>query len=85
MQLERQARLPLLVRHLEEIDLGDGTGDIQQRFDSAERLQRLIDHCPRSRRLGQIEIDDQGLGSGGPHRDSRLLQIIAIPRDQGDR
>ena len=36
MQLERHARIPLLVRHFEEIDLGNGARDIEQRVNFAE-------------------------------------------------
>src|SRR5262245_42483547 len=51
VQLERQAGLPLLVRHLEQIDLWYRAGDVEQRVDSIEGLQSLIDHPLGGRRL----------------------------------
>ena len=85
VQLECQAGLPLLVRHLEQVDLRHRAGDIEQRVDSAEGLQGLIDHRLGGRRLGQIDIDDQRFRAGGPHRFGRLLQVGTVPRDQDQR
>ena len=44
MKFQRQARLPLGVGHLEQVDLRHGAGDVEQRVDPAERGQRLIDN-----------------------------------------
>ena len=85
MQLQRQAGLPLRVGHLEQVDLRHGAGDVEQGVDAAERGQRLVDHSLRRRRLGQIGIDDQRFGAGGPHRLRRLLEIGAVARDQDER
>jgi hypothetical protein len=85
VQLERQAGVPLLVGHLEQVDLRYRTGDIKQRINSAEGLQGLIDHHTGGRRLGQIGSDDQRFRASGSHRFGRLLQISTVPRDQAKR
>jgi hypothetical protein len=82
VQLQRQAGLPLLVGHLEQVDLRYRAGDIEQRVDSAEGLLRSIDHRLCGRRLGQIDIEDQRFRASLPHRLGRLLQIDTVPRDQ---
>jgi hypothetical protein len=89
VQLERQAGLPLLVCHLEQVDLRHGAGDIEQRVDSAEGLQGLIDHRLGGRRLGQIDIDDQRFRASGLTASavcSRLARFRATrpaPRNRG--
>ena len=42
MQLEVDAGSPLLVRHLEQIDLWHCPGDIQQRIDSAKAFEGRV-------------------------------------------
>ena len=85
MQLQREAVLPLLVGHLEEIDLRHRAGDVEQRVDPAEGGQGLIDHGLRGRGLGQIGIDDQRLRAGGFHRLGRLFEMAAVARDEDQR
>ena len=85
MQLQRQAPLPLRVGHLEEVDLRHRARDIEQRVDSTERGQGLIDHGLGGRRLGEVDIDDQRFGAGGLHRLRCLIQIGAVPRDENER
>lgn len=85
MQLQCQAVLPLLVRHLEEVDLGYGTRDVEQSVDAAEGSKGLIDHRLRSRRLAQVGIDDERVRSSGPDSFCRLLQVRAIAGDQSQR
>ena len=44
MQLEVGTGSPLLVRHLEQINLRDCPGDIQQRINPAETIKSGVDN-----------------------------------------
>jgi hypothetical protein len=68
----------LFIRHLEQIDLRHGPGDIQKRIDAPESSQSLIDHRLRHRRLRQIVCDDQHLGAGRLHGFGGFLKMGAL-------
>ena len=68
MKLELHAAVPLLVRHLEQVDSGHGTSDVQQRVDPTELRQCPIDEGLGCSRDHQIEIDCKRLGALRPHR-----------------
>ena len=82
---KRQARLPLRVGHLEEVDLRHRARDVEQRVDAPERGQGLIDHGLGGGRLGEVDIDDQRFRAGGLHRLRRVIQIGAVPGDEDQR
>ncbi len=79
VKLERQAAIPLFIRHLEQIDLRHRAGDVQQRVDAAKCGQRLIDDCLGGRGVRPDRGRSPGLGAGRLHRRRRLLQIGAVP------
>ena len=85
MQLQRQAALPLLVGHLEQVDLRHGAGDVEQRVDAAEGGQGLVDHGLRSGGLREVGIDDERFRAGVLTACGRLLEIGAVARDQDQR
>jgi hypothetical protein len=82
MQLQRQAVLPLRIRHLEQVDLRHGAGDVKQGVDAPEPGQGPIDDGLCSRRLGEIRVEDQRIGTGCFRRVRGLLQTGAIARHQ---
>ncbi len=53
---------PLLIRHLEEADLGHGAGDVEQSVDAAECGQGLVHHRPCAQsdagRVGSVELTE---------------------------
>jgi hypothetical protein len=85
MELERQATLPLLVGHLEEVYLRHRARDVEEGVDAAECAQSLIDDGLRGSGLGQINIYDQFFRSSGLHGFRRLFQISVTSRDEDER
>jgi hypothetical protein len=60
VQFQLHAGFPLLIGHLEEIDLGHGTGNIQQCVDSPKALKRSVDHNFGCFNLAQVERKRSG-------------------------
>jgi len=85
VQFQRQARLPLRVGHLEQVDLGDRAGDIEQRVDAAECGHGLVDYRLGGGRLCEVDADDERLGAGGFHPRRRLFEMAAVPGDEDER
>jgi hypothetical protein len=85
MQLERQARLPLRVGHLEEVNLRNRAGDVEKRVDSAEQCESLIDDALRRLRLGEIALDHERFCARGHNRFRRALEVRPVPRDKNER
>ena len=63
VQFQLHAGVPLLIGHLEEIDLRHGARDIQQRVDSSEALERRVDDGLRRFGLAQVERKRKRFGS----------------------
>jgi hypothetical protein len=84
VQLERQARLPLSVGHLEEVDLRHCARDVEQRVDAAKCGKRLIDHSLGRGRFGEVEVENRRFGACGLHRFRGLVEMGAVPRREDE-
>jgi hypothetical protein len=85
VQFERQARLPLRVGHLKQVDLRHSARYVEERVDSTERGQSLADHGLCGRGRSEIKIDHERFCPRGLHRFRRALQIRPVPRDENER
>ena len=85
VQLQRQAVFPLRVRHLEQIDLRHGAGDVYQSVDSAKAVERALDEDLGRARLAQIERVSQGFGARGFYRSRGLRRVRPLASRPGQR
>ena len=63
MKLQRHTVVPLRVRHLEQIDLRHGPGDIHQRVDPAEAPECVLHDFFGGRWFTQVERKHQTFSS----------------------
>jgi len=84
VELQLHAGVPLLIGHLEEIDLWNGACDIQQRVDSSKTLKCGVDDS--FRRLGPAQVEGNGkrLGSSSFDGGGDLFKFAGIARRQDD-
>jgi hypothetical protein len=84
VELELHANLPLLVRHLKDIEPGDGACDIEQRVNPAKAVKRFLDDDCGGRRRHQIQLDRKRLGADRCYLVSDFAQLLAVARSQND-
>jgi len=82
MKLELHTFLPLLVRHLEQINPRHRAGDAQQRIDPTEFRQRSADDGFGGGRGHQVQIDDKRLGTVRPHLLGHLPELRRVSRGE---
>jgi hypothetical protein len=73
VQLEGEARLPLRVGHVEQVNLWNRAGDVEKRVDATERGHSLIDHVLGSLRLREIARHHNRFCARGPDLFCRAL------------
>jgi hypothetical protein len=84
VKLESHPVIPLLIGHLEQIDLRNCPGDVKQGVDPAETLQGAAHDSLRRRRFSQVKIEHESLGAGGFDLRCRVIQVLKIPRNKRD-
>jgi hypothetical protein len=84
VQFQLHAGFPLLIGHLEEIDLGHGASNIQQRVDSPKALKRNVDHTFGCFDLAQVERKRYWFCSGLLDRIGNIFKRLRISRSQYD-
>ena len=80
VQFQGSAVFPLLVRHLEQIDLRHRACNVYQSVDSAKAVERALNEGLGRARLAQIERVSQGLGATRLHRTRSFLEFVLPPR-----
>jgi hypothetical protein len=73
---------PLLIGHLEEIDLRHGARDVQQCVNSPEALKRGVDHRFGRLHLAQVERKRKRFGSRVLDHSGNLFKCLRISRGQ---
>jgi hypothetical protein len=84
MQLQRYSTVPLCIGHLEEVDLGNRTGDVEQSVNATERGKRLVNDFLCRGGIGQVKLNNQGLGADSLDGRCGLVKLGPIARNQGD-
>ena len=85
MQLKREARIPLRVGHVEQVNLWNCARDVEQGVDATERGESLIDHILGSLRLREIAGDHERFRACGLDRFRGALELCPVSRDKNDR
>jgi len=83
VKLQRHTVVPLDVGHLKQIDLRHGAGDIHERINSAETRECIIHDFFGRGWFTQIQRKHRTFRSDGLRLSRCLLQVLLVPRDQG--
>jgi hypothetical protein len=82
VKLQLHSGSPLVVRHLEEVDLGDRAGNVEEGVDSAERFGRGFHDGAGGFDLAEIEIKSDALSACGSDLGRGFFQGLFVSGDQ---
>jgi hypothetical protein len=84
VKLQRHTVVPLGVCHLEQIDLGHGPCDIQERVDPTEAIECGIHNFSSGCWFMEIKRQNQIFSSQGFRLLGCLLEVRLVPCDQNE-
>jgi hypothetical protein len=72
--------IPLSVGHLEQINLWNGTCNVEQGVDPAEAFEDFLHDDARRLRFAQVECENNCFGPNRPNLGCRAFQTFLISR-----